>query len=176
MNDFPKRKPLRLNIHDYNTPGAYFITICTHDRKQILSRIVGNQIGEDPLRETSDAPVPILTERGKIVENVLNRLPQKIDISVERFVIMPNHIHMILVVAEGQNAPVAGKSIIAKAVGYLKMNSSKEIRRQFGDEVLWQRGYYDHIIRDVKDHEEIVRYINTNPAKWQFDHLFAEGL
>lgn len=175
MNELPKRKPLRLNIHDYNTSGAYFITICTHNRKQILSRIVGDQIGEDPLREPDRKPVSILTERGKIAEEILNRLPQKTGITVERFVIMPNHIHMILIVPE-EVPPLTGRSLISRVVGYFKMNATKEIRLRFGNEIIWQRGYHDHIIRNVKDHEEIIHYIDSNPEKWQFDCFFGKEL
>ena len=175
MNEPPKRKPLRLGIHDYNAPGAYFITICTHNRKQILSRIVGDQIGEDPIRESDRKPVSILTKCGKIAEEILNRLPQKTGITVERFVIMPNHIHMILIVPE-EAPPLTGRSLISRAVGYFKMNTTKEIRRLYGNEIIWQRGYHDHIIRNAKDHEEILHYIDSNPAKWQFDCFFGKEL
>ena len=115
-NELPKRKKLRLQNFDYSTPGAYFITICTHNRKCMLSHIVG-AIRESPLR---------------------------------------------------------GRSIISKIVGYFKMNVSKEIHLRFHQSIVWQRGYYDHVIRDLKDFEYISNYIYENPAKWQLDSLYVE--
>ncbi len=114
----PKRKALRLRNYDYDTPGAYFITICTHDRRNILSNVVG-AIRESPLRS---------------------------------------------------------RSIISKAVGYIKMNASKEINLRYGRETLWQRGYHDHIIRDRRDYEEISKYISENPLKWQYDCFYTEEI
>ena len=67
-----------------------------------------------------------------------------------------------------------GDSVISKMVGYIKMNVSKEIHNRFGDMVIWQRGFYDHIIRDKNDYEIITKYIHENPIRWHFDKLFSE--
>ena len=68
------------------------------------------------------------------------------------------------------------RSVLSKAMGYIKMKASREIRSRFGDDIVWQRGYYDHIIRNEKDHEAITHYILSNPQKWQFDRFYKEGL
>ena len=88
MNNLPKRKPNRLKNFDYSSCGAYFITICVQNKECLLSRIVGGG--------AYDAPKNILTEFGEIAEkNIVsgNKIPH---ICVENYVIMPNHIHMIL--------------------------------------------------------------------------------
>ena len=113
---FPSRHTLRLAEYDYSTPGAYFITFCTHGRRQTLLRIVG-AIHESPLRS---------------------------------------------------------RSIISKAVGYIKMNASKRIHERFGPTDVWQRGYYDHVIRNREDYEAIAKYIEENPLRWEIDRLFTK--
>ena len=115
-NELLKRKRLRMQNFDYNTPRAYFITICTHNKKCTLSNIVG-AIHESPLQSRSD---------------------------------------------------------ISKIIGYIKMNASKEIHNKYPDEIVWQRGFYDHIIRNQHDYENIVKYIYENPMRWYYDELYAE--
>ena len=87
----PKRKPNRLPNFDYSTPGAYFITICTQDKKCILGQIVG---GGD-----LDAPQISLSTIGKKVWRNIELSRQIPNIHVDKYVIMPNHIHFILVIA-----------------------------------------------------------------------------
>jgi len=168
----PIRKPLRISNYDYNTPGVYFITFCTHNRKNLLSRIVG-AIHESPELQ--------LTTCGRIVDAVIQRLPSHIPVAIDRYVIMPNHIHLIAVISEEdalraiRESPLQGRSIISKAVGYLKMNTSKEIRKRYSDIPVWQRGYHDHVIRNREDYEMIVKYIQENPLRWELDKLYSEG-
>jgi REP element-mobilizing transposase RayT len=83
----PKRKPTRLKDFDYSTPGAYFITMCTHNRKCLFSRIVG-AIHESPENK--------LTQYGEIAEQVIKLLPDRFDVSIPKYVIMPNHVHLII--------------------------------------------------------------------------------
>ncbi|MBR2312931.1 MAG: hypothetical protein IKA46_06555, partial [Clostridia bacterium] len=108
-NELPKRKPTRLYGFDYSTEGLYFITICTKDRKCILSKIVGDV----PLSNTDhhvgggalDAPRVVLTDIGKIVERHLlgcNKMPS---VYIDKYVIMPNHIHIIVGISRGVEAP-----------------------------------------------------------------------
>lgn len=112
----PVRKPYRLKEYDYSSAGAYFITVCTHNRKCILSRVVG------AIRES----------------------------------------------------PLQARSLISKIVGYIKMNSSKEIHRFKPDLQIWQRNYFDHIIRDDNDYLNIIEYIQTNPGKWTEDRFYID--
>ncbi len=170
-NKFPKRKRLRLQNYDYSIPGAYFITICTHSRKCTLSRIVG-AIHESPEAE--------LTEYGKIVDNIINNIPKHCKANVEQYVIMPNHIHLLVTITDDEElraireSPLRGRSVISKMVGYIKMNASKNIHNKFGYMNIWQRGFHDHIIRDERDYERISQYIQENPMKWQDDCFYVE--
>ena len=168
--ELPERKGLRLRNFDYSTPGAYFITICTDNRKCILSRVVG-AIHESP--ETK------LTEFGKIADNIINNLPKHLCVTVDSYVIMPNHIHLIAIITDYderraiRESPLRGRSVLSKAIGYIKMNTSKEINRRFGNSNIWQRGFYDHIIRDRRDYDEVAKYIYENPSRWYFDELYV---
>lgn len=94
--DLPKRKPTRLKGYDYSTPGAYFITICTKDRKQILSKIsvVGEGLCALPKNE--------LTKTGNVVINAIGFINNTYkNISVDKYVIMPNHVHFLISIAGG---------------------------------------------------------------------------
>jgi len=170
----PVRKRLRLPDYDYSSPGAYFITICTQHRRCILSRISRNTVGaihESPAK---------LTPCGIIVDRVINQITDQYPAYVDSYVIMPNHIHLIIVITETEDArtiresPLRGRSVISKMIGYIKMNSSKEIHRCFGDSNIWQRGFYDHVIRDRRDYEQIAKYIYENPIRWQYDCFYVE--
>ena len=167
-NDFPKRKNIRLKNYDYSEPGAYFITICTDKRRKILSKIVGGDV--------LDAPHVELMEYGRVADKYINQLNCHYEnISVEQYVVMPNHIHLILFVRQdgaSRTSPPTVKqhSIVPAFVSAFKRFCNKEC-----GESIWQRGFYDHIIRNKHDYEEISKYIYENPLKWQFDELYSEG-
>lgn len=162
--EYKNRKNLRLPEFDYNTQGAYFITICTHNRQKNLSQIVG---------AIHESPTLTLTTCGKIVDAVIKNIPQHIGVTVDRYVIMPNHVHLMLLIEDEPRAiresPLQRRSAISNAVGYLKMNASKMIHKRFGDGPVWQRGYYDHVIRNERDYMEIAKYIDENPLRWHLD-------
>ena len=88
-NELPKRKNTRLQYYDYNSPGAYFITFCVHNRKNMLSRIVG---------AIQESPEAKLSEYGVILDNVIKNLPTHLKATVDCYVIMPNHVHMIILI------------------------------------------------------------------------------
>ena len=180
MKDLPKRKNLRLKGFDYNTPGARFITICTHQRRQFLSKVVGELPDHDTFGSLEESPAVVLTERGQIIDRIIRTLPSHLGVEIEEYVIMPNHIHLIVIIPEQERAiresPLQKRSVLSKVIGYIKMTASKELNNRFGDHLIWQRGYYDHIIRNIKDHELILHYILTNPQKWQFDRFYEKEL
>ena len=169
--ELPQRKRLRLRNFDYSMPGAYFITICTHNRKCTLSHVVG-AIHESP--ETK------LTCYGKILDKIIRNIPDRHKATIDTYVIMPNHIHLIIIITDDEElraireSPLRGRSVISKVIGYIKMNASKEIHRQHGDATIWQRGFHDHVIRDRRDYEKIAKYIYENPARWQYDCFYTE--
>ena len=158
--DFPKRKPNRLQNYDYSQNGAYFVTICVKERKKILSNII---VGTGVL----DCPEIYLSNYGKIADKYINQLNDFYDnIFVDKYVIMPDHIHMIIRIENGQSrTPVPTivnnqNSEVAKFVSTFKRFCNKE----YGLNV-WQSRYYDHIIRNQNDYDEVWKYIENNPAK-----------
>ena len=169
--ELPQRKRLRLKNFDYSTPGAYFVTVCTHNRKCTLSRVVG---------AIHESPEIQLTEYGKIVDRLINTISRQSLATIDRYVIMPNHIHLVIMITDSdelraiRESPLRGRSIISKTIGYIKMNASKEIHNRYGNEMVWQRGFHDHIIRDRNDYEKISKYIYENPIIWQYDCFYTE--
>ena len=177
--DLPKRKQIRLADYDYSSPGAYFVTICTKDRRNILSNIA---VGADAL----GGPCLTLTEIGQIVERYILSTGNIAGLSVDQYVIMPNHIHLLLQIGETDAASEGGPlrasaptgkngtsrapaPTLSDAVGALKRLVNREAGRN-----IWQRGYYEHVIRNEHDYREIWEYIENNPAKWAEDRYYTE--
>ena len=163
----PKRKPNRLTYYDYSTPGAYFITICVENRRNILGRIVGGG--------ALDAPQMQLSRIGKIVKKYIQSGERVGNIHVDKYVIMPNHIHLILMVENGvgagtSRAPSPTNALIPRFVAALKRLCHKEL-----GEKIFQRSYHDHVIRDEKDYLKIWRYIDGNPSRWYEDCFYVEN-
>ena len=160
--DRPARKNMRLKNYDYSTPGAYFITICTKDRRCILSRIL---VGDGAL----DVPRVHLSEIGAVVDDVICSMEDHYkNIAVDRYVIMPNHVHLLVRVTENgpPRAAAPTKAIIPSFVSVLK---GLTVRRCGAP--IWQRSYYDHVIRNEDDLRQIAGYIDTNPARWAEDRF-----
>jgi len=150
---------------DYNAPGVYFITICTKEKEHILSQVC--TVGADVL----DGPTLELTNYGMIADKYINELNAHYeDISVDNYVIMPNHIHLLLSVvisgASGTTPPTKQHAAIPRFVSALKRFSNKEYGKN-----IWQRSYNDHIIRNREDYEEHYNYISENPLRWGTDEL-----
>ena len=167
MADLPKRKPLRLQQYDYSTPGAYFVTICTQDRRCILSEIRrGDPCGRPSLT---------LSPYGEIVAACIKHAAELYDVQISPFVIMPNHIHFICTMtpprATARVAPTLGR-----IVGALKSLSANQCRDMGLKGKLWQRSYHEHVIRGEADYREIWEYIDANPAKWAEDRYYTEGI
>ena len=138
--NLPKRKPTRLKNYDYSQNGYYFITICTHNKECILGDIVG---------AIHESPVVKLNKNGEIVNNYIQQLNARFGLVVDKYVIMPNHIHLIIEITERsiRDSTLHKRSILSNAIGYLKTNISREIHKNgFGDDI-WQRSFHDHIIR-----------------------------
>lgn len=157
--ELEKRKPLRLKGQDYSQAGYYFVTICVKERKHLLGRCVGADVLIGPQIE--------LSQYGKTVEDILSQMP-----NVDQHVVMPNHIHVIFAIpaqTEEANGPMRTSApTIPGLVRYLK----RMVTQQCGQPI-WQRSYYDHIIRNEADYLRIWDYIDTNPAKWEEDEYYA---
>ena len=165
-NDLKKRKPTRLKEFDYNSVDLYFITICTENRRCILSRIVGTGVLDCPRIE--------LTKYGEIADKYIKQLNEfYTHISIESYVIMPNHIHLLLFVKGGGQSrtpvPTRANSVFSQFVSTFKRFCNKE----YGENI-WQARCNDHIIRDREDYEKHVKYICENPMNWYFDELYEE--
>ena len=160
MPDLPQRKNLRLQDFDYDSPGDYFVTICTQNRKCILSEI---SVGADAL----GGPTVTLTHTGQIVEKYILSTEDIPGVSVDKYVIMPNHVHLLLTVENTGGPPRASApttALVPNAVSALK----RLVNRELGTDI-WQRSYYDHVIRNSLDYREIWQYIENNPARWAED-------
>ena len=162
---FPKRKINRLKSWNYSNNGGYFITICTDNRKHILSKIcVGDGF-----------PVPQLTKTGQIVDDYIKNINLKYScVTVSEYIIMPNHIHLLLFIdnnGTGNPSPTVGNII-----GWFKYNTTKSVNKEYNSagNKLWQRSYYDHIIRDEKDYMEKLNYILSNLLKWFDDEYYSD--
>ncbi len=165
MSELPQRKTLRLHGYDYNTPGAYFLTLCTENRRCILSRIVGTGVLDGPRIE--------LLPYGTIARKYIQQLNDFYkDVTVESYVIMPNHIHIIPLVQErgpsGTPVPTAQNSVISRFISTFKRFCNKECGRN-----IWQYRSYDHIIRNHEDYDKHLRYVYENPFKWEQDKLYS---
>jgi len=161
--ELQQRKPNRIPKYDYSQNGAYFITICTQDRRKILCNIVGTGVLDCP-----KPPRPELLHYGEIADKYIRQMDGFYDhLSVDKYVIMPDHIHFLITVKNGQSGtPVPTgvnntNSVIAKFVSTFKRFCNKE----YGNNI-WQPRYYDHVIRNQQDYNEIWEYIENNPQKW----------
>ena len=179
-NELQKRKRNRLENYDYNSTGAYFVTICVKDRKPILSDVVLTVGGG-----AYDAPKIQLTNIGKIVENNLLSSEKISGVTIDNYVIMPDHIHVIIFLdlekykdvqngSSGVPTPTVqnGSSraptptvnaMLPRVISAFKRFCGKNI-----GENVFQRGYMEHIIRDKYDYETRVKYIYENPTRWYY--------
>ena len=161
--ELPKRKPNRLPYYDYSSSGAYFVTICVDGRKNRLSKIVGDGF-----------PVP--KPSGQIAEEWIIRIPTKFpSVAVDHYVIMPNHIHILLQISSpdgtGNPSPTLGAII-----GWYKYQVTRQINKsqETTGSRFFQRSYHDHVIRGEKDYLKIWEYIDNNPARWKEDCFYRE--
>lgn len=138
--NLPKRKSPRIRGYDYSTPGAYFVTICTHNKQHILSNIVGEGF--------HTLPQNILTPIGIEVENSIQYINKNyVGVEIEKYVVMPNHIHLIVNLNDSGGH---GNPPLQNIIGQLKSYTTNK----FGG-VLWQRSFHDHIIRDENDYKKL---------------------
>ena len=157
MNNRPVRKPNRLSQYDYSTPGYYFITICAKNRQKLFGEIIST--GE------TTAPVVSLNACGRFVDEAILSIPKVYPgVNVEKYVIMPNHLHMLLSMSGNDPLPD-----ISRIIQQTKRCVSKNV-----GESVWQDHFYDHVIRNETDYLEVWQYIDSNPAKWALDTYYQK--
>jgi putative transposase len=159
------RRLTRLKEYDYSQPGAYFITICTKKRECLFGEIEDGQMR--------------INDLGEIVQLSWLDLPRHyLNLQLDAFVIMPNHVHGIIVVEDVgaglKPAPTVlenKKYPLSEIVRAFKTFSSKGINklRNMPRKPVWQRNYYEHIIRKDESLNKIREYIETNPLRWALD-------
>ena len=174
-----RRKQIRLKEYDYSQNGYYFVTICAKDRQQLFGEIVG----ADSLS-------------ARIVRKAFIETIEKYEyVNCPIYVIMPNHIHCIIAIekddtpkcenmadgvrADNKSAPTNINVSLADIIREFKRRSTVEyincvkqnILPAF-DKQIWQRGYYEHIIRNEQEYQKIYEYIENNPLKWDEDQYY----
>jgi len=154
MNFGIERKINRLKRWDYSSNGYYFLTICSDEKRKIFGEISGKELVKNDL--------------GRVAEMCWVEIPRHFEnIGLDEWVIMPNHIHGIIRVHGGDAYmhPVRNnrsKMLISKAI----QNFKAAVSRKSGMKRIWQRSFFDRIIRDEKGLEKIREYIRTNPKMW----------
>lgn len=172
------RRSIRLKGHDYSQGGAYFVTICTHNRECIFGEVANGEV--------------LLNEFGQVVESAWFDLPKHYpNVELDAFVVMPNHVHGIIIVGAGlidnvgagfkpaptmamaagkKPVPTGGYALSEVVRGFKTFSARRinEVRDTLGTPV-WQRNYYEHIARDEDRLNRIREYIINNPTQWQYD-------
>ncbi|MBQ7573003.1 MAG: transposase [Clostridia bacterium] len=155
MNNLPKRKTIRLKHYDYSQNGYYFITICTHNKQNLF-----NLNNESAVQN-------------QIITKWLSELENKFKTEIDYYVIMPDHIHFILIINPTERH--TGRSLPDMMQWFKTMTTNEYIKlvknnilKPF-DKKLWQKSYYEHIIRNDQDYIQTVEYIINNPLKYSLD-------
>ncbi len=162
------RRSIRLKGYDYSRAGAYFVTICTQNRAHLFGEVV-----EGEMR---------LNTFGEIVQAVWFDLPHHYGhVQLDAFVVMPNHVHGIIVltadpIGAGFKPAPTGRYPLSEVVRAFKTFSARRINHMRGTPgvPVWQRNYYEHIIRNDRELNAIRRYIFDNPQHWYADQYNTE--
>ena len=166
MDSLPCRKTIRLQNYDYSQNGAYFVTICTAQRQPLFGKIISlpsNAVGAGPRPARVE-----LSPYGEIVAQTWDDLPNhNSGLSLGPFIIMPDHIHGILIL-EGRAGLGPAPTAIPELVRQLKSFSARKINKISNEpkRAIWQRGYYEHVLRSQQDFDGAAQYIRGNPARW----------
>ena len=140
--EFPKRKKNRLKGYNYSQNGAYFLTICAKNRLELF---------------TTKHPPLELTDIGRTIEVAIRRISQTYPhVCVDKYIIMPDHVHIILVFNKQQFAGPPLQTLVGNMKRFVSMESGFSV---------WQKSFYEHIIRNEEDYLKILHYIETNPQK-----------
>lgn len=159
---YPKRKRNRLEGYDYAQPNYYYVTVCAKDRKALF--------WEFPYRRGAHcAPAEIsLSPIGEIVEQAIFNIPKIYkSVQIDKYVVMPNHIHLILIFQADACGRAMRAPTLSTVIGQMKGYATKKCGTP-----IWQKSFYDSVICSQKAYEEIWNYIDGNPLKWQDDEYY----
>ena len=164
--DLPKRQRQRLKNYDYSQNGAYFVTVCTQDKKCLFGYIQQGNL--------------YLNEAGKMVEHHLLKIQEQAGVSIEQYKVMPNHIHLLLVIQRANSGtrhrsfPTVSSLIqgfkAATTAEYIKLVKAGNCPA-FQNRI-WQKSFHDHIVRGEEDFLKIWEYIAYNELKWEQDCFY----
>lgn len=160
--NLPRRKVVRLAGYDYSQSGFYFLTICTQHSLCLFGTIQDEEMQ--------------LNQAGELVQQWWLKLNEKFpEVSLDEMIVMPNHVHGIIEINRNENNK-ASSPTVARIMQWFKTMTTNEYLqgvRQKGwqrfSQRLWQRSYYEHIIRDEDSYYEISEYIRMNPQNWGKD-------
>ena len=148
----------RLNGYDYSQENYYFVTICTENRRNIFG-LPENQ-----------------TFSGRIAEEELQQISKHFSgIRLDSFVVMPNHIHAIIVIGCDKAERASPFPTLSIVIGSYKSGVSRRIHQQMPNMKVWQRSFYDHVIRNEADYLRIWQYMDENPIQWEDDEYYMCG-
>jgi putative transposase len=167
--DYPVRKSTRLKGYDYSKAGAYYLTICSENKKHIFGKVI---------RTDKRNAVTCLTDAGEVVRQTIEyQENNNKNITINKYVIMPNHIHMIVFIRSnvsiGCENGVTEKSKPTNALIPKFISSLKRYTNKICGNNLWQISYYDHIIRNESDYRQKWQYIDENPKRWIEDEYYS---
>lgn len=168
------RRSIRLKEYDYSEPNWYYVTICTYHHKNLFGEIKNSKM--------------VLSSFGKIVnEEWLRTKELRKNIDLDEYVIMPNHFHAILIIERRDTARCVPTTVNEnRKFGEMQAGSLSAMVRSFKSAVTkginelqntsreptWQKGFYEHIIRNEQDLYHIRKYIEQNPLKWELDEYY----
>ena len=156
----PVRKHMRLPDYDYSNPGAYLVTICTHARQNMFGAIRDNQVEQ--------------SQFGHVIEISWQNMPTFFDITLDEYVVMPNHFHAIVWIND--RSIKSKESQLIAIIQTFKSLATKRIHKlqKSTKSVIWQRSFYESVIRDEVHLNTVREYIIANPINWQSDLEFME--
>ena len=173
MEEIKQRKNIRLKNYDYSSPGAYFVTLCTDKRRNILwsgefdiSSISWYSVGANCVRPKK---LP-LSSIGKIVLKELECWNETYaNVYLSSYVIMPNHLHIMVVITADEN----GRPQVAPTLDRMIKQFKGAVSKRTGY-TIWQKSFMEHIVRNRFDYEECTKYIIENPIRWYYDVLYTQ--
>lgn len=159
--DLPERKHIRLKKYDYTEMGYYYITLCVKNRENLLSTIIPH------IYNCFDSMV-VLTQIGKIVDKYIKNINLVYNgVEIDKYIIMPNHIHMIISI----NTQIKNSDNFIPDLSTIVRSLKTMVTKSIGYSI-WQPSFYEHIIRNEQDYKTKWKYINENPIKWGLDEMF----